>query len=407
MFNLPVRDTQTGLKVFRREVLRDVFPRLLVKKYAYDVELLATAVRLGYKVYEIPVVLDFKRDLVWGRIRMEDIMSILIDTLAIFYRLKLMKYYDAKRPPVLKDEKAVLVVVSGYPPPDDVIKRLSIDSNTRIACISETDAGLQNDVMYFPSIERFDSWISLCADDFEIIGFLGSGYLPLGSWVKNAVRNFENPSVSAVCGPIIPGPLSNRLEKTAGLLVSSFITTGPDNYLYSVKPIKTVRKCLLENVFLRAELFEKKQLKEHGISIVNNYVYDISSTENLILYDPDVAVSKPVSPLFTPYLGLVARDAFSKGFGFSLSGHIDNRWWMIFPTVLWFVFMIGWVFLPLYLYTVFIMLYLFIIIITGLSCFDFLTAPLFMSGILLEHFIRAIAFPAGLCAGLLKAHTMR
>ena len=53
MFGLPVRDTQTGLKVFRREVLERVLPRLLVKKFAYDVELLATAVKLGYRVREV------------------------------------------------------------------------------------------------------------------------------------------------------------------------------------------------------------------------------------------------------------------------------------------------------------------------------------------------------------------
>ena len=98
LFNLPVRDTQTGLKVFRRTVLESVFHRLLVKKFAYDIELLATSVRLGYKVFEIPVILDFKRNMKWGRIKFKDVANLFIDTLAIFYRLKILKYHDAERP---------------------------------------------------------------------------------------------------------------------------------------------------------------------------------------------------------------------------------------------------------------------------------------------------------------------
>jgi glycosyltransferase involved in cell wall biosynthesis len=94
LFNLPVRDTQTGLKIFRREVLENAFHRMLVKTYAYDVELLAISVKFGYKIKEIPVVLDFKRSMKWGRIRIKDVIEIFIDTLAIFYRLRILKYYS-------------------------------------------------------------------------------------------------------------------------------------------------------------------------------------------------------------------------------------------------------------------------------------------------------------------------
>ena len=94
LFNLPVRDTQTGLKLFRREVLDHAFHRMLVKTYAYDVELLAITVSAGYTVKEIPVVLDSRRGMKWGRITFRDIIDIFLDTLAIFYRLKILKYYD-------------------------------------------------------------------------------------------------------------------------------------------------------------------------------------------------------------------------------------------------------------------------------------------------------------------------
>jgi glycosyltransferase involved in cell wall biosynthesis len=92
LFGLPIRDTQTGLKLFKIEVLRHVFPRVLAKRFAFDIELLANAHRLGYKIVEAPVNLNFMRR--YGRINMNDVRAVLIDTMAIFYRMHIIRYYD-------------------------------------------------------------------------------------------------------------------------------------------------------------------------------------------------------------------------------------------------------------------------------------------------------------------------
>src|SRR5205085_11811858 len=39
LFDLDVRDTQTGLKLFRREVLEQAVPLLAIKRFAFDLEL--------------------------------------------------------------------------------------------------------------------------------------------------------------------------------------------------------------------------------------------------------------------------------------------------------------------------------------------------------------------------------
>lgn len=92
LFNLNVKDTQVGLKVFRREALADILPRALVKRYAYDIELLAMAQRYGYKIVEAPVKMsfNFRTSSVTGKA----IWNSGWDTLAVFYRLRILKFYD-------------------------------------------------------------------------------------------------------------------------------------------------------------------------------------------------------------------------------------------------------------------------------------------------------------------------
>lgn len=94
LFGLPLRDTQTGLKIFRREVLAKIFPLVLCKRYAFDVELLANAHHVGYHVAEAPIILNYRRELKWGRIKLKDMYYMGMDTLAIFYRMHILKYYD-------------------------------------------------------------------------------------------------------------------------------------------------------------------------------------------------------------------------------------------------------------------------------------------------------------------------
>jgi len=96
LFGLKVRDTQVGLKIFRRKVLEDVLPRLLVKRFAFDIEMLVVAYKLGYKrIYEAPIRLKWilSRSVV-SKSLWKTLFNMLWDTLAVFYRLKILHYYD-------------------------------------------------------------------------------------------------------------------------------------------------------------------------------------------------------------------------------------------------------------------------------------------------------------------------
>jgi len=99
LFGLNVRDSQVGLKLFKRKVVMDVFPRLLVKKFAFDIEILAVANSLGYKrIFDGPIKLDFKQNTINPKIIMPVVFWMLWDTAAVFYRLKILNYYNKKSP---------------------------------------------------------------------------------------------------------------------------------------------------------------------------------------------------------------------------------------------------------------------------------------------------------------------
>lgn len=97
LFGINVRDTQVGIKFFRREVLDKILPRLLVKEFAFDIEMLSVANYLGYKkIYEAPIELkmDFGGSTIISKGFAKTVFKMVWDTSAVFYRLKILKYYD-------------------------------------------------------------------------------------------------------------------------------------------------------------------------------------------------------------------------------------------------------------------------------------------------------------------------
>jgi len=50
-----IRDTQAGFKLFTAACAEDLFPRLTIRRWGYDVELLAMARVRGYRIREMPI----------------------------------------------------------------------------------------------------------------------------------------------------------------------------------------------------------------------------------------------------------------------------------------------------------------------------------------------------------------
>src|SRR5438094_6612328 len=95
LFRLNVRDTQTGLKLFRRQVLQEALPLLAIKRFAFDLELLVVANHLGYRhLCEAPIKLDYQFD---STVNLGSAWNVLWDTAAIFYRLRILHFYSRRR----------------------------------------------------------------------------------------------------------------------------------------------------------------------------------------------------------------------------------------------------------------------------------------------------------------------
>jgi O-antigen/teichoic acid export membrane protein len=105
LFGLKISDTQTGLKLVRRDVLANVLPRLVEKRFAFDLELLVAARRLGYRrIIEAPVRLDYKfASTISGRA----VRGILQDTAAVWYRRYVVLQYDSEPAAEMSPEPAV------------------------------------------------------------------------------------------------------------------------------------------------------------------------------------------------------------------------------------------------------------------------------------------------------------
>jgi glycosyltransferase involved in cell wall biosynthesis len=92
LFRLSVKDTQVGIKLVDGEVMADVLPFLRESRFALDLELLVVARMLGYtRIVEAPVRIEERFG---STISVKAVWSLLIDTLALFWRFRVRHAYD-------------------------------------------------------------------------------------------------------------------------------------------------------------------------------------------------------------------------------------------------------------------------------------------------------------------------
>ena len=90
LFKLDIKDTQSGIKFFKKEAANKIFDKQLVKGFGFDTEILSLAKKYNYKIKEVPVSLlkehSFKKSK----------LNPIRDSLKIFFDLLFIKFNDFK-----------------------------------------------------------------------------------------------------------------------------------------------------------------------------------------------------------------------------------------------------------------------------------------------------------------------
>ena len=84
LFGFPLRDTQCGLKLFKKEALDMVMGKILVKKFAFDLEILVALYDNHIRIADAPVLVNSQSNV--GSVGVGSILQTLYDTMAVWYR---------------------------------------------------------------------------------------------------------------------------------------------------------------------------------------------------------------------------------------------------------------------------------------------------------------------------------
>ena len=90
LFRLPFKDTQVGVKVFRKAVIEAVLPELKTDGFTADIELLYWAHQKGYVIAEGPVIIN--RAASTSSVRMRSIIKAMTDLVSLFFRTRVIPF---------------------------------------------------------------------------------------------------------------------------------------------------------------------------------------------------------------------------------------------------------------------------------------------------------------------------
>jgi glycosyltransferase involved in cell wall biosynthesis len=105
LFRMNIRDSQVGFKLLHRKVVEAVLPHLRTSRFAFDLELLVLADRLGYsRIVEAPITLHYSFS---SNVNWREALRTLGDTLAIFFRHRFTLPHHAYPAPSEKSSASI------------------------------------------------------------------------------------------------------------------------------------------------------------------------------------------------------------------------------------------------------------------------------------------------------------
>ena len=433
-FHLPIQDTQTGLKLFKREAIINIFPRILVKAFAYDLEVLVACNSNGKKIVSAPVIVNPNRH--FGLIKLNVLWKTFIDTLAIFYRLNIVKFYkdlfeELKSNPLvsiiiplkkindyIKDETEYLleqtyknfelIILPDFCSEEEI--DLEIFKDKRIKIIETGNLP--------PALKRAKG---VEISNGEILAFLDDDTYPEKDWLKNSLRAMETKNIKALGGPAVTSPKDNFLKQISGLIYGSALMSGKHKARYVPDKVQYVRDYPSCNFIITKELYEKvggfdsEYWPGEDTIICNN----IMKANEKILYTPEALVYHHRRNLFFGHFKQLKGYAWHRGYFVKKFGGNSFELSYFIPSI----FLLWTVFLPIALIlnlpffinnlipvlsekiiTVFLLaphnLYFICLIGSWISSFSLIKGFFKIVGIFLSHLVYGFFFIKGFLRGL-------
>jgi glycosyltransferase involved in cell wall biosynthesis len=304
LFRLDVRDTQVGIKVLRRELVDAVVPHLLVKRYAFDLELLAVARDAGFRrIEELPVRLEYGFTGKTG-ISPLAVAQALVDTAAIFYRLRILRYYRRRRAIVgQRRGGAVLTctvaVVDPREPDDDLAATLAaLERMERPPDALMVDVGTRDgDDITRRRLRALDQAES------ELVAFLRPGVVPATNWLGSLLPYFANTAVVGVGGPVLPATSGGLRVVGAAAVYESRFAAGPVARRHVPGNLREALDQPLQNLVIRRDAAVASGAFADAAARGNDAdVCRMLSTRGTVLFTPEAPVVAPMPTLVTPLL---------------------------------------------------------------------------------------------------------
>jgi len=333
---LPITDTQTGMKLFKREVLGPALERMLVKTYAFDLELLSIAASRGAKIAEAPVIIRFGNK--FGALKPKTVLQMSKDTLAVFYRLRLLRYYAKCLVPKRLDHDPLVSIIIACPNRswmlDECLEGIRQQSyeNWEVIVLPDEDVdhstvqpstfNLQPDsrIRVIPTgkvrpAEKRN--VGLRAAKGEIIAFIDDDAYPDAHWLEYAIKYFGEPDIGAVGGPGVTPPGDRKLAKLGGRVYDNWLVSGNYRYRYHAGGVRMdVDDYPSCNLFVRKDLLDKigGYRTDFWPGEDTLLCKDIIDNWKRIIYDPWVIVYHHRRALFLPHLRQLGRYGFHRGY---------------------------------------------------------------------------------------------
>jgi len=284
LFSLDVRDTQVGLKVFRREVAEEVVPLLLVKQFAFDLELLAVAHALGYeRIEERPVRLEYR--FTGSGVRSRAVARALLDTAAIFYRLRILRTYQRKR-------RLLAPAGARYEP-----------------LVSVLGAESQAEVLDYLQLERLQP-SEIGAAQGEVLALLEPDARPAGNWVRAAVPYFARDDVAAVVVPEVAPSRASLRERVAAAILESHLGGGSRRSRAFPGNVRETDDHPAANVVVRRS--DYLEALAAGVDTAELVTW-LAERDRRTVYTPDTVVVVAPAPAFGPHLRATFSHAVARG----------------------------------------------------------------------------------------------